>query len=443
MRTLFTALAASAGFVFASSAENLNGASASVTSSEYRLGGAEIILAQQQYTPRSVLRQQAQQPGFQGDQARPLQRAVPVELERVPFAVRNTILSQIHPAQIEDVVRGFAEGLPVYQVSFRDRDGELHGFRVDEDGRFITRLSGHELRQAEGLRPEGFRQVPRAEGFRPDPAAERFRTDPRAEGFRPDPRFHGGPEARQWGGFALPLSEGQHVELRQVPQPVQERIREHARGARIENINRGELLGLTAYQAAFKVNGAHHELRLAEDGYFLEESADGQVIRQSPLVQNRLAFLRDLPRPVQRSIQEQAGGALIRNIEQDRRDGQLVYHVALDLRGRPAQTVVAQDGQVLQQSGLVRAVGAPPPAVGAPPQFGQDHPITRKVTFEQLPPAVQQTVRSQVNVDDIEDIDERTEHGRTTYEVGFKRNGQHVELLVNSDGRVLSRQEVN
>jgi hypothetical protein len=349
----------------------------------------------------------------------PLPRAMRVEFDQLPWGVRNTIMTQFDRNQIEEIMQGIVQGQRVYQVHYRDRQGQLNGLRLDEQGNFLARITPEELwRQGSpGLGRGAGEQVMRPGGF------------------RPVPRGDGGGEARLWGGFALPLSDGTHVEWHQVPRGAQERIREISGGARIENITRGEWLGLTAYQAAFKQEGQHHEVRVAEDGYFLEESVEGQVRRQAPLVENRLAHLRGLPRPVQRAIQEEAGGAMIRNLEGQRWQGRLVYEAVLDLRGQAAQVVVSEDGQVLRGSGFHPAAGGP---AEPQPGWGQGGPVTRKVTFEQLPLMVQQTVRTQVNLEEIEDIDERREAGRTRYEVGFKRQGQHLEMQVDADGRILS-----
>lgn len=57
-----------------------------------------------------------------------------------------------------------------------------------------------------------------------------------------------------------------------------------------------------------------------------------------------------------------------------------------------------------------------------------------KVQFEQLSPQVQSAIRAQVGSERIEDIDRETRNGRTVYEVGFKRNGQHTEIQVEDPG---------
>jgi uncharacterized membrane protein YkoI len=341
--------------------------------------GIPSRIPSQKAPPHKPMPQVGQQPGLTAT----LQNARHITFAELPPEAQRSVQTQTVGAKIENIQAGTLHGRPVYQVTFRDREGESNVLRVGEDGSFLQRLAAAELQ-------------------------DQTDWDPRA-----------------WGGFTLPLSEGRHVTWEQVPPAAQKAIRSFAGDARIENINRGTLLGMTAYQAAFKPDGVHHELRVAEDGSFLEQSSDGQVIAQSPLLRNRMAFLRNLPRPAQEAIQEQAGTSMIRAVQDQIHDGERVYRVAIEEQGRQAEFLVARDGRVVQ--GAIRE------AAGAQPGD-----MTRKVTFEQLPPAVQQTVRTQVDVNRIEDIDERRRGGQTTYEVGYKRHdGTHVEMLLDQSGRVL------
>ncbi|MGZ8920094.1 MAG: hypothetical protein ACXW3L_03840 [Limisphaerales bacterium] len=50
-----------------------------------------------------------------------------------------------------------------------------------------------------------------------------------------------------------------------------------------------------------------------------------------------------------------------------------------------------------------------------------------KVNLEQLPSDLQDRIRAEVGNSRIEDIDRQTKDGKTVYEVGYKKDGQHVE----------------
>lgn len=60
-----------------------------------------------------------------------------------------------------------------------------------------------------------------------------------------------------------------------------------------------------------------------------------------------------------------------------------------------------------------------------------------KVQFEQLPIELKDKIRVHSGSAPIEDVDKQTKGGKTTYEVGFKKNGQHTELMFNQQGEVI------
>lgn len=57
--------------------------------------------------------------------------------------------------------------------------------------------------------------------------------------------------------------------------------------------------------------------------------------------------------------------------------------------------------------------------------------------FEELPPAVQKTVREQAGGQPIADIDRETRTGRTVWEVEFEKAGRNTEIHVADDGTLL------
>ena len=56
--------------------------------------------------------------------------------------------------------------------------------------------------------------------------------------------------------------------------------------------------------------------------------------------------------------------------------------------------------------------------------------FAEKVKFEQLPPDLQEKIRAQVGSAPIEDIDRETKNGKTTYEIAYKKDGQHTETRI-------------
>jgi uncharacterized membrane protein YkoI len=57
-----------------------------------------------------------------------------------------------------------------------------------------------------------------------------------------------------------------------------------------------------------------------------------------------------------------------------------------------------------------------------------------KVRFEQLPIDLRDKIRVHSGSAPIEDVDRQTKDGKTVYEVAFKKNGQHTELMFDDKG---------
>jgi len=63
--------------------------------------------------------------------------------------------------------------------------------------------------------------------------------------------------------------------------------------------------------------------------------------------------------------------------------------------------------------------------------------------FEDLPAAVQKTVREQIGSSKITDIDREDRTGRTIYEVQFDRDGKSQKLYVTGDGKEVSEKDAS
>jgi uncharacterized membrane protein YkoI len=61
-----------------------------------------------------------------------------------------------------------------------------------------------------------------------------------------------------------------------------------------------------------------------------------------------------------------------------------------------------------------------------------------KVSLEQLPIDLKDKIRAHTGGAQIEDIDRQTRGGQTTYEVAFKKDGQHTELLFDDKGQLMT-----
>jgi len=58
--------------------------------------------------------------------------------------------------------------------------------------------------------------------------------------------------------------------------------------------------------------------------------------------------------------------------------------------------------------------------------------------FNELPPAVQKTVRAQAPNAEIADVSKKTDNGMDVYEVQFKEPGTNPKVIVAADGKLLN-----
>ena len=60
------------------------------------------------------------------------------------------------------------------------------------------------------------------------------------------------------------------------------------------------------------------------------------------------------------------------------------------------------------------------------------------MNFNELPPAVQKTVRAQAPNGEIANVNHKTENGLDLYEVEFREPGANPKIVVSSDGKLMS-----
>lgn len=65
----------------------------------------------------------------------------------------------------------------------------------------------------------------------------------------------------------------------------------------------------------------------------------------------------------------------------------------------------------------------------------------KKLTVQDLPPAVQKTVQAELKGASVRSIDKETEHGVTQYEVETLLNGKHRDFEVDTTGKLLVVEE--
>jgi hypothetical protein len=273
------------------------------------------------------------------------------------------------------------------------------------------------------------------------------------------------------------LSGGQKVQFNETPAAVQQAIRARAGSAEIEDIDRGTLNGRVVYEAAFKHNGQHNELRVAEDGTVVDRIVAGQSIGAGIAAQQTAAtaqsgafdegFAFDLtsakkvtwdqvPKNLQTIIREKAGSARIEDIDKGKVGRHDVYQAAYKKNGQHTELRVRSDGQFNEVQGAKIISSSFKDAQGqqaaqnttatktqtdtAPVQGrvvqGFDNPLedVKTISWNEMPQNVQQIVKQRIGSSSVQQVRKGMLGDKTTYQVHYTKNGQNGAIRLAEDG---------
>jgi len=124
--------------------------------------------------------------------------------------------------------------------------------------------------------------------------------------------------------------------------------------------------------------------------------------------------LEDVPPAAQAVIQSHTSGGTIEKITCEKEEGKHFYKVEYKKEGREFELQVDDKGNVLE--------------------------IEESMNMEDLPPAVQETVKAESAGGEIKELVLETEGDKTFYEVEFEKDGKEHEVKIAEDGTVLERE---
>ena len=127
------------------------------------------------------------------------------------------------------------------------------------------------------------------------------------------------------------------ISLSQAPAAVQDAIKAQAGDGKIGKVVKGEEHGKTVYEAIVTKGGNDVEISVDDAGKLLgsEETIS----------------LKDVPKAVRKTIQEQAGTAKIKMIEKAIEGEKVAYEAILVKDGKDVEIVVAPDGKLQSDAG--------------------------------------------------------------------------------------------
>lgn len=124
----------------------------------------------------------------------------------------------------------------------------------------------------------------------------------------------------------------------------------------------------------------------------------------------------DLPAAVQKTVDEQSKGAIVRGFAKEIEKGQTIYEVELTANGHSKDISIDANGKVLE--------------------------IEEVVPFDSLPDAVKQGLQTKAARRKIVKVESLTKHGKVVaYEAKVTSGAKKSEIQVGPDGKPLAHEE--
>jgi uncharacterized membrane protein YkoI len=118
--------------------------------------------------------------------------------------------------------------------------------------------------------------------------------------------------------------------------------------------------------------------------------------------------LAHLPPPVQKGIRAQLGDGRVRSVERDDENGDVTYDVEIIRQGKTRSFTVGADGEL----------------------------IDSEVFIEELPPAIQQAIKTKVGSATLGEIDKSAGDGEADYDVEMIGGGKTRNFTIDANGKL-------
>jgi uncharacterized membrane protein YkoI len=149
--------------------------------------------------------------------------------------------------------------------------------------------------------------------------------------------------------------------------------------------------------------------------------------------------LDQAPAAVQATIQAEAQGGTIKEIERETENGKTVYEAEVIINGQEVEIEVASDGTLLGKE--VEDMDDDEDGDDDDEDVDDDDEDEEEVTLDEAPAAVQATILKHAQGGTIEEIERETEDGQVVYEAEVEINGKEYEIEVAADGTLLEIEE--
>jgi uncharacterized membrane protein YkoI len=215
------------------------------------------------------------------------------------------------------------------------------------------------------------------------------------------------------------------IAVSDLPAAVQKTVKEQQGGRAIADIDKETWNGQTVYEVEFRDKGPNSRIHIAPDGSMVvsKDRKPGAYVGTQ---------LSDTPAAVQATVKRTVSNATIEDVDRKTKDGQAVYDVEIKQEGLNRHLKIAENGTLLSDSNQQSSKGVGE-RVRETLHLGGD---TTTMTLDQVPAAVQKTIRDNGATGTLKPIKREMRDGRAQYDVEFEKSGKNTRLTINEDGTI-------
>jgi hypothetical protein len=262
----------------------------------------------------------------------------------------------------------------------------------------------------------------------------------------------------------LLLNSPHRISFADLPAPVRDALQTYANGAPIDIIQKGKVDGETVYDATLNRQGRKIDLRLTPSGALVRDSVNDRFLAETgrlpapalassripsrvPLSEATPLSFNQLPGTVVRTVQRYAGSDYIDKIERGVVLGQTVYQVVFRHAGETIPLRMYENGTVLTDdvnSWCLAKLGQSSGSITsrdwrtAPARVPLSN--VARLTFAQLPLAVQDTLRYYVPGAPLHELVQGLANGAPVYQATVRWHDQDSQLRIAPDGSLVDDQ---
>ena len=405
----------------------------------------------------------------------PIGQAQTVDWSQLPPVVQRTINEQRGPQGVVSIQRSYRFGGPVYAVRL-DGPGPNSGFYVTDAGTIIKSNDVASLGQSREVTFDALPvSVQNAIRSRIGNAAMDTIEMVTAAGQTSfDVPYHvNGQIMDLWldpNGNVLTTSPSrtlltsvQRIGFMDLPLPVRDALETYTNGNPIDYIEKGKIRGEPVYDVTVNQNGQKVVLRLTDNGALVRDAANDRFLAETgrlpapaiatariptrvPLTDATSISFNQLPPAVMHTLQRYAGSDYVDKLEKGIALGQTAYQAVFRHAGETIPLRIAENGALFNDdvnSWSLAKLGQSPDLQGndwrsAPTRVAMFN--VQKLTFDQLPLPVQDTLRYYVPGAPLKDVVEGLVNGSPVYQANVRWRGEDVQLRMAEDGSLINDQ---